>query len=328
VDFQNPIALNGGSRRIVASGVVTMSGVLSGNASSGINKLTTGRLVLTGDNTYQGATTVTAGTLQIGDGTTDGSISASSGITNNATLAYNLVGSQSYANAIGGTGSLTKAGAGSLTLGGNNIYTGATTVSAGTLLVNGTHIATTGGAGYTVSNSGSTLGGTGRLAINGSVSVASTAILAPGASIGTLTLDGVNTAGNVLNMIAGSRFGFELDGSGGTPDQLVFWNYLDGDLSLPGSTIDLSVLGTQTPGSYSVDIFRFFSDAGSAATTHAFSSGLTIGTLGTGISTASIDWNGTGDDNQTIALNYTVIPEPSAALLGSLGLLFLLRRRR
>jgi autotransporter-associated beta strand protein len=39
--------------------------------------------------------------------------------------------------AIGGTGRLTKAGAGSLTLGGNNTYTGNTTISAGTLLING-----------------------------------------------------------------------------------------------------------------------------------------------------------------------------------------------
>lgn len=97
--FQNSIALNGAQRsiRVNAAGTTKaiISGELSGNASSGINKLSSGTLVLTGDNTYQGATTVSAGTLQIGDGTTDGSISASSGITNNAALAYNLVGSQS-----------------------------------------------------------------------------------------------------------------------------------------------------------------------------------------------------------------------------------------
>jgi autotransporter-associated beta strand protein len=224
-------------------------------------------------------------------------------------------------------GSLLKSNSGTLTLSGTNTYTGTTTVSQGTLLVNGTHITSTSGSGYTVSG-GSTLGGTGRLAVNGSVSVASTAILSPGASIGTLALDGANTTGNVLNMTTGSKFSFELDGSGGTPDQLAFWNYLSGDLTLNANTIDLSLLGTQAAGTHSVDIFRFFSNAGTTATTHAFSSGLNIGTLGTGISSASIDWDGTGNNNQTIALTYTVIPEPRAALLGGIGLLMLLRRRR
>jgi galactitol-specific phosphotransferase system IIC component len=95
---------------------------------------------------------------------------------------------------------------------------------------------------------------------------------------------------------------------------------------LNNNTINLSLLGTQAAGTYTVDIFRFFSNAGTTATTHAFSSGLTIGTLGAGIDSASIDWNGTGNDSQTIALTYTVIPEPHVALLGGLGLLLLLRR--
>jgi autotransporter-associated beta strand protein len=79
--FQNPIALNGGSRRVVTSGVVTMSGVLSGNASSGINKLSTGTLALTGSNTYQGATTVSAGTLSVSslNSVTGGTASSSLG---------------------------------------------------------------------------------------------------------------------------------------------------------------------------------------------------------------------------------------------------------
>ncbi len=164
VTFQNSIALNGVQRgiRVTANGTTKaiLSGTLSGNATSGINKQGTGTLVLTGDNTYQGTTTVTAGTLQIGDGTTDGSISSSSGITNNATLVYNLIGSQSYNNAIGGTGSLTKSGTGTLTLGGSNTYTGLTTVSGGALRL-GSANALSGGIG--------TAGGTSALTFNGGV---------------------------------------------------------------------------------------------------------------------------------------------------------------
>ncbi len=232
---------------------------------------------------------------------------------------------------ISNNGSVVKTGAGRLELQGANTYGGTTTVNAGELLVNGSHTVTAaapGGNGYTVNNAGSTLGGTGRLAINGNVSVGSTAILAPGASIGTLTMDGVNTTGNVLTMTTGAKFGFELAGNGGTPDQLDFWNYLAGDLTLNSNSIDLSLLGTQAAGTYNVDIFKFFSDGGSTAATHAFLSGLNIGTLGTGISGAFIDWDGTGNNSQTIGLTYTVVPEPRAALLGGLGLLCLLRRRR
>jgi autotransporter-associated beta strand protein len=117
-------------------------------------------ITLTGTNTYTGATTIGAGNLQIGNGMADGSISASSSITNNGTLIYNLVGAQSYTNVISGTGALVKTGAGSLALSGANTYTGATTVSNGTLRVDGSLAS---GSYVTVAASG-TLGGAGNVA--------------------------------------------------------------------------------------------------------------------------------------------------------------------
>jgi autotransporter-associated beta strand protein len=85
----------------------------------------------------------------------------------------------------GGTGyTLTKAGNGALALSGVSTYTGATTVSGGTLLVNSPGSLAAGSA-VTV-DSGATLGGTGT--IHGQVTVNGGGILAPGASIGTLTL--------------------------------------------------------------------------------------------------------------------------------------------
>lgn len=86
----------------------------------------------------------------------------------------------------GGSGvaaALTKTGAGTMVLTANNLYTGATTVSDGALLVNG---AIASGGAVTV-QSGATLGGTGT--INCPVSVSAGGTLAPGASLGTLTVN-------------------------------------------------------------------------------------------------------------------------------------------
>jgi autotransporter-associated beta strand protein len=71
-----------------------------------------GTFILTGTNTYTGGTEVLAGTLQIGNGGTSGSIIGD--ILNNANVTLNRSDAVTYGDVMSGTGSLTKTGAGTL----------------------------------------------------------------------------------------------------------------------------------------------------------------------------------------------------------------------
>lgn len=108
---------------------------ISGGAS--LVKFGTSDLIITNTNTYTGPTTINEGIVRLGDGTTDGSISSTSSITNHGSLVFNLTGTQTYTAPISGTGSLVKEGTGTVVLSGANTYQGGTTISAGTVTING-----------------------------------------------------------------------------------------------------------------------------------------------------------------------------------------------
>jgi fibronectin-binding autotransporter adhesin len=109
----------------------TINSVLAG--SVGLVKTDAGTLVLGGENTYTGGTTVSGGTLQIGNRFTSGSIIGN--VTDNATLAFFRSDLYNFDGVISGSGSVTQAGIGTLVLTGNNTYGGGTTISDGVLQI-------------------------------------------------------------------------------------------------------------------------------------------------------------------------------------------------
>ena len=108
------------------SDAVTFGNVISGDGS--VSQRGSGNTTLSAVNTYGGGTTISAGTLT-GSATSFGS----GNILDNAALVINQPTNAEFANAISGSGTLTKLGAGVLTLTGSNTHTGATTIGAGTL---------------------------------------------------------------------------------------------------------------------------------------------------------------------------------------------------
>ena len=123
--------VNNGTLAFNRTGTVTFEGDISGTGA--LTQMGPGTLVLTGENSYTGNTTIAAGTLQVGDGGTQGSLQGN--VVNNGALVFNRSGTVTFAGDISGTGALTQMGPGTLVLTGENSYTGNTTIPAGTLQV-------------------------------------------------------------------------------------------------------------------------------------------------------------------------------------------------
>ncbi len=133
----------------VSSG--TLSNAVTGTGS--FTKAGGGALVLTANNNYSGATTISDGTLQIGAGGGAGSINGTSAVANEGVLAFNRSDTVTFTASISGGGNVTMVGPGTLILGGANTYGGGTTVNGG-LLEFASASANPGGIGSIIINSG------------------------------------------------------------------------------------------------------------------------------------------------------------------------------
>ncbi len=263
-------------------------------------KVGAGTLVLKADDSdaYVGNTTITGGTLQVGDSGATGELKTT-GVTNNATLTFNRTNTYAYTGDITGSGALRQNGSGTLVLGGNSTYTGSTTVAAGTLAVNGS-LANTSGLTVDV---GATLIGTG--SVGGLTTVNGT--FGPGNSIGEMTFGGGLALAGVSN--------FEID-----PTMLLG---LNGDLATVtagsltyGGVLNVTYGGPAADFSYG-QAFNLF-DWAAGSPLGSFST-VNLPTLADGLS-----WQ----NDLATSGSFTVVPEPSAAALAALGTAVLLRRRR
>ncbi|EIS4399550.1 fibronectin-binding autotransporter adhesin ShdA [Salmonella enterica] len=123
-------SLGTGDVTITESATLALSqGTLDNNVTGGGQIVKTGNdeLIVTGDNTYSGGTTITGGTL-----TADYADSLGTGVIANSGVLQ--VGEGELENTLSGSGSLVKTGTGELTLGGDNTYSGGTTIDDGVLI--------------------------------------------------------------------------------------------------------------------------------------------------------------------------------------------------
>lgn len=188
---------------------VTFAGAISGTGA--LNQIGSGTTILTADNTYTGGTTISAGTLQLGNGGTTGSIVGN--VTDNGALAFDHSDNVTFAGTISGSGALNQIGSGTTILTGNNTYSGVTTISAGVLqLGNG---GTTGSiAGPVVDNTSLVVDNSSTVALPGVIS-GSGALSQIGS--GTTVLTGDNTYSGGTTISAGT---LQL-GNGGTTGSIV-----------------------------------------------------------------------------------------------------------
>ncbi|UPG92214.1 autotransporter outer membrane beta-barrel domain-containing protein [Luteibacter aegosomaticola] len=236
----------------------TIASVLTGSA--GMTKSDLGTLVLAGDNTYTGDTTIRDGVLQLGEGGTTGSILGN--VVNNGTLAFDRADAAVFAGSITGTGGVSQRGTGTFVLTAGNSYAGTTDVLAGTLLVNGDQSLATGATSVAA---GATLGGSGTL--GGDVAVADGGILSPGGSAGTA---GTLTINGNLALSGNAVLDYQL-GQAGTPGgPLNDLAVVHGDLTLDG-TLNVA---TTAGGAFGAGVYRLISYDGALT-----DNGLQLGTL-------------------------------------------------
>ena len=301
---------------------VTFGGVTAG--ANALNTLSTGAgtLTLGGNVAYTKATldandpgTATlSGNLNLGNATRTFTVA-------NSTLADVDLTVSAVISGGGASGAITKLGVGTLALTSNNTYTGATTITAGTLLVSGTHTVGSGVTGNYAVNSGGTLGGTGTIDLSGtnrSITVVSGGRLQASSvndltmllTSGTLSISGAAAS-------ASPSFLFSLDAPNSTVISLT-----TGVLAIGTGVLEFADFQFTALSGFDNGVYTLFNT--SSAITGSLGAALS-GSIGGGTGLISLS------GGQDLILTVSGVPEPTTGLLAVMGLAFAMahhRRRR
>ncbi len=343
------LSISGGTNTVTGGGVLTVNDGLNftGSATSPnltLNSAATapGTLVL-GSNVSVDSSVTAASITSAGNAATLGQVDlngANRTFTVNNSSGSGLTVSAQIIDSVGGAG-LTKAGAGVLTLTQANTYGGTTAVQAGTLLVTNTSGSATGTGNVTVDSSG-IIGGSGAvsgLVTLGSISGQGTIQPSVGGPI-TATSVGSLTIGAGSNVANASDLTVEIGTTVENPVRGVDYDAVlvtgtGAHVTLTNALLELNDASyTQTTGQV-FDIVHF-TGGGDTSVTGLFINPLTDQSIANQTTFADANgnnykiWYGTypgyGSD-----IVLTAVPEPGTLvllLLGSLGLLGLLRRQR
>ncbi len=318
-------------------GGVTFSNLIAINAGTANNRTLGGTNTTGTTNTFSGTTYSNgAGGLTV-TSTSAGAILAFTNVqaidVKDTSVLFNGAGITNVSGAVynsTGSGSLNKQGAGTLTLSAANTYSGGTTVSAGTLLVN--NLTGSGTGSNTVNVTGGALGGTGT--ISGATTIGSSGTLAPTAQ----------TSGSKLTLAAtsfttGSIFEWSLNATNGSdPGVGVANSGAYGQVSA-GSTTGTAVFAIVLGSNTYADAFwntdkvwnNIYTATGLSDLSSVFTSfsGAGLTTSGSGVTaTATASGRGSFTFNGSSTLTWSAVPEPTTALAGLLLGAGLLRRRR
>jgi outer membrane autotransporter protein len=216
----------------------TVSAILAGGGA--LTKTGGGTVTLAGVNTYSGGTTIAAGTLVLGDGGTTGSITGS--IIDNGTLAINHSDTFTLGAGVSGSGGFAQIGSGTTVVAATETYTGATSVNAGVLEVDGS-IAT---SSLTNVNNGGVLIGVGTV---GNTQINSGGTFAPGAA--GVPGTSMTVQGN-LAFQSGALYLVQIN-----PATSTLANVVTGTATLAGN-----VLAVFAPGKYMMHDYTILQSAG------------------------------------------------------------------
>ncbi|MBT3878845.1 MAG: PEP-CTERM sorting domain-containing protein [Candidatus Scalindua sp.] len=241
INITNAITLTTDVNLNVSTGTATQSGLIQdpGIDIGSINKTGGGTLILKANNAYDGGTTISDGTLQIGTGGNNGSIRGNGGVTNNGSLVFNRGNDLSFGGAISGTGSVSQSGAGTLTLTGNNTYAGGTNINNGTLAVSAD--AKLGDTSGSLSFDG------GSLLFNGAFDLSATRAITLNAGGGDLNTNGNNPT---ISQAIGGSGGLTKSGNGILA--LTGTNTYGGNTTINGGVLQIGNGGTS--GSITGDV--------------------------------------------------------------------------